>query len=98
MLEDSEFADLIDSDLARVLLHRLYQRVWRDPLIPSVDLISMTTCLAVCAWTLWNRWGLLPRDHSLRWQQSYSALTAGMRLRRFGVYEVFRDRQSVLPD
>lgn len=87
MLGDSEFSDLIDQDLAQVMLDRLYQRVWRDPMYPSVDLISMTTCLAICAWRLWNRRGGFPLDRTKGWQHAYGGVTAAMRLRGFGVYE-----------
>jgi hypothetical protein len=89
-LASSQFADLIDLDLARLVLNRLYQRAFIDPVIASPDLTSMTTCLAVCAWTLWNRWAALPRDRWVRWHRPYRATTVGLRFRRLRTFEWIR--------
>lgn len=41
------FGDLFDRELASMVINALYQRVSRGPVVPTNDLPSMTTCLAI---------------------------------------------------
>jgi hypothetical protein len=98
-LAGTGFADLIDVELAHVVLHRLYQRAFVEPVIPSIDLISMTTCLAIGAHMLWNHGrGRLPRDPHRRWDLSYRSMTAAMRLRRLSAYQWLRTDPPETPE
>jgi hypothetical protein len=89
-LAGSEFTDLLDLELARIIVDRIYQRAFIEPLLPSIDVISMTTCLAVAGWRLRNRWALVPRDRFRRADAAYRGLARGMRIRRFRVYDWVR--------
>lgn len=79
-LAASQFADLVDLELAKLAVARLYQRGLPDPLRPSIDPMSTATCLALAAWRLWQRRGVLPRDRYRRKKLALHAVLAGTRL------------------
>lgn len=89
-LAGSDFADLIDLDLAAIAAARLYQRRLPDPLVPSIDAVSMTTCLGLGAWRLWERWGLLPRERIRRKEATLRAVLHVLRAGRLRTHDGIR--------
>jgi len=89
-LRASAFADVVDIELAQVIVHRLHQRAFRDPVVAPTDYVSMTTALMVAAWMLWNGRAPFPRDRFVRAMRTFRSVARVMRLRRAQTYEWWR--------